>query len=358
MTESERTHQSLIAHYKDYPKLQIADLFKYLFQSAFGCEHLVSSQKDAVEYIKSEHAQMKKGDRALTERLDGDYSRVDLAFLDGGLSAETLGRLFFLSAKKEVSGREELKEKLSVALTLAESGELPFPVTELRGAIDEWQKNDYCAVRHSETFRQAYAPAYRVVANKYARFLPVFSKIDAAMKKGSAIIAIEGGSASGKTTLAGILSEVYDCNVFHMDDFFLRPEQRTPQRFAEVGGNVDRERFLEEVLTPLSQNKTVQYRRFDCSTQVIEPPVAVEPKALTIIEGAYSIHPELSPYYDLSVFLDISPEYQRGRILKRNSPQFAERFFGEWIPLELKYFSETKARDRCDIVLDIDEIML
>ena len=263
-----------------------------------------------------------------------------------------------MSAKKEASGREELKEKLSVALTLAESGELPFPVTELRGAINEWQKNDYCAVRHSETFRQAYAPAYRVVANKYARFLPVFSKIDAAMKKGSAIIAIEGGSASGKTTLAGILSEVYDCNVFHMDDFFLRPEQRTPQRFAELGGNVDRERFLEEVLTPLSQNKTVQYRRFDCSTQVIEPPVAVEPKALTIIEGAYSIHPELSPYYDLSVFLDISPEYQRERILKRNSPQFAERFFGEWIPLELKYFSETKARERCDIVLDIDEIML
>ena len=33
-----------------------------------------------------------------------------------------------------------------------------------------------------------------------------------------------------------------------MDDFFLRPEQRRPERFAEPGGNVDRERFAAEVL--------------------------------------------------------------------------------------------------------------
>ena len=143
-----------------------------------------------------------------------------------------------------------------------------------------------------------------------------------------------------------------------MDDFFLRPEQRTSERYAEVGGNVDRERFLDEVLKPTRENKTVEYRRFDCSTQVLEPPVRIEPKALTVIEGAYSMHTELSSYYDLSVFLDISPEYQRERILKRNSPQLAERFFGEWIPLELKYFSGMSVKERCDISFDIDEIML
>ena len=59
------------------------------------------------------------------------------------------------------------------------------------------------------------------------------------------IVAIDGKCTSGKTTLAGRLAEIYDCNVFHMDDFFLRPEQRTAERFAEVGGNVDYERFQE-----------------------------------------------------------------------------------------------------------------
>ena len=57
-----------------------------------------------------------------------------------------------------------------------------------------------------------------------------------------------------------------------MDDFFLRPEQRTPERYAEPGGNVDRERFLAEVLIPLRAGETVQYRRFDCSTFTVLPP--------------------------------------------------------------------------------------
>ena len=124
MTESERTRKCLTEHYKDYPRLQTADLFQYLFQSALGCEHLVTSENDAVEYIKREYAQMKEGGKAFAERLDGDYSRVSLSCLDGGMSAETLGRLFFLSAKKEPLGRESLKEKLSVALAMAKGGEI------------------------------------------------------------------------------------------------------------------------------------------------------------------------------------------------------------------------------------------
>ena len=117
------------------------------------------------------------------------------------------------------------------------------------------------------------------------------------------IIGVAGGTGSGKTTLAEKLSRIYDCNVFHMDDFFLRPEQRTPERFAEAGGNVDRERFLSEVLTPLSEGRAVEYSRFNCSTQKLEAPVTVEQKPLTIVEGAYSMHPELARFYDLSVFL-------------------------------------------------------
>ena len=61
------------------------------------------------------------------------------------------------------------------------------------------------------------------------------------------------------------------------------------------------------------------------------------------------MHPAFSGYYDLSVFLDVSPELQRERILKRNSPKLAERFFSEWIPLESVYFSEMNVKSRCDL---------
>ena len=58
---------------------------------------------------------------------------------------------------------------------------------------------------------------------------------------------------------------------------------------------------------------------------------------VNIIEGAYSMHPTLAGYYDFSVFLDIEPKLQVLRIKKRNSPEMAERFFEEWIPLEQRY---------------------
>lgn len=191
--------------------------------------------------------------------------------------------------------------------------------------------------------------------NRYVTFLPLFAEIDKALTKGPFTVAIEGGSASGKSTLADILTSLYDCNIFHMDDFFLRPEQRTPERYAEIGGNVDRERFLSEVLLPHSRGEAVVYRRFDCSTFTVCPPIKVTPKKLTVIEGAYSMHPELEEYYDFSVFLDITPELQRERILKRNSPMMAERFFTEWLPFELQYFEKMQVKERCDLIIRIDK---
>lgn len=67
-------------------------------------------------------------------------------------------------------------------------------------------------------------------------------------KKNRLLIAIDGMSGAGKTTLAEQLAERLDANVFHMDDFFLRPEQRTEERSREIGGNVDYERFHNEIL--------------------------------------------------------------------------------------------------------------
>ena len=156
-------------------------------------------------------------------------------------------------------------------------------------------------------------------------------------EKNFVIVAIDGKCTSGKTTLASQLAEIYDCNVFHMDDFFLRPEQRTPERFAEVGGNVDYERFHEEVLLPLKSGKAFSYRPFDCSTFTLSAPVTVAPKKLNIIEGTYSHHPYFGNPYDLKILLTVGEEIQRQRILER--PAFLhKRFFEEWIPMENRYF--------------------
>ena len=157
-------------------------------------------------------------------------------------------------------------------------------------------------------------------------------------EKNFIIVAIDGKCTSGKTTLASKLAEIYDCNVFHMDDFFLRPEQRTAERFAQVGGNVDYERFREEVLLPLKSGRAFSYRPFDCSTFTLAAPVAVTPKKLNIIEGTYSHHPYFGDPYDLKILLTVDEKTQRQRILER-PPFLHKRFFEEWIPMENRYFN-------------------
>ena len=167
-------------------------------------------------------------------------------------------------------------------------------------------------------------------------------------EKDFVIIAIDGKCTSGKTTLAARLAEIYDCNVFHMDDFFLRPAQRTPARFAEVGGNVDYERFHEEVLLPLLSGRGFSYRPFDCKTFTLRAPVPVTPRRLNIIEGTYSMHPYFGDPYDLRILLTVEDETQRQRILQR-PPFLHKRFFEEWIPMENRYFAAL-IRDDCIIL--------
>ena len=251
---------------------------------------------------------------------------------------------------------EKLREKLEVALELVREGIIQLDRKDFEKKLDEWRAAGCPAIHHSDVFRSEYQPAYRVIADKYVAFLPLFESIDRLCReKARVVVAIEGGSASGKSTLAEMLSEIYDCNLFHMDDFFLRPEQRTPERLSEIGGNIDRERFATEILLPLERNKAVCFRRFDCGTQTLGEPIEIAPKPLTVVEGVYSTHPYLSRYYDLALFLDIAPDLQRKRIEARNTPFFAKRFFEEWIPLEERYFEGADVKARADMIIPVKE---
>ena len=339
-----------IEHFERYPEMEARDLFKLLYQYAFGCEHMATELEEAVSKIETEHGEIKTGTPREVEPL-GDYCRVGLACLDRGLSSRTLGRLFCLSAVSDESGEKKLAEGVGSLTSLSAAGLLPFCQRDLSAELYGWESAGFPPVRHSDKYREAYSPSYRVIARKYAAILPLLARIDSMLELGEVRLAIEGGSASGKSTLGRMLEDIYGCTLFHMDDFFLPPEMRTRERLEEPGGNVHRERFLSEVLMPLSRGETVEYRRFDCSRLEIMPPVKKLPGRLTVTEGAYSMHPELAGYYNLSVFMEVDPELQRRRILARNSPDIAARHFSSWIPMEDRYFQAFGIKGICDLVI-------
>jgi len=136
-----------------------------------------------------------------------------------------------------------------------------------------------------------------------------------------------------------------------MDDFFLPPEKRTQARLSEPGGNVDYERFADEVLPGLNAGAFC-YGVFDCSVMRVTEQAAVPAAPWRIVEGSYSHHPHFGDYAALRVCLTVDPTEQLRRIRLRNGDEMAEMFKNRWIPMEEHYFDAFRIRDKADIVLE------
>lgn len=179
---------------------------------------------------------------------------------------------------------------------------------------------------------------------------------NASPEKAPLLAAVDGRCGAGKTTLAAFLQEKFGWSVLHMDHFFLRPEQRTKDRLDMPGGNVDYERFLEEVLIPLEKGaRDITYRPFDCHRQEMAEPVPVTPAKVCLAEGSYSCHPALWKRYDFHVFLTIDGEEQMRRIVGRNGTEDAKMFRERWIPMEESYFAAYRVEERCELILETGE---
>ncbi len=284
-------------------------------------------------------------DSPALEPIGGGLMRLNLRALSAlGLRAETVCGLFLQTCPPR-NGAEE-----ALASALSQLSEL---LPGARPEIDAYRAAGCPAVHHSERYRRAYRPAYRLVPEAASAFLSLFQRIDALLaEKPFVRVAIDGNCASGKSTLGALLQEVYGANLFHMDDYFLPFACKTPERLAEPGGNVDYERFREEV-AGREPGSAIRWRPFDCAAQALGAWQTAGPKPLTVVEGSYSLHPTLRGAYDLKVFLAIDPERQSARILARNGAEKHRRFIEEWIPLENAYFSALDIRSLCDLAFDV-----
>ena len=171
-------------------------------------------------------------------------------------------------------------------------------------------------------------------------------------EKEKLIVALDGMSCSGKTTWAAELTARFSGSVVHMDDFFLPADRFTEEMQALPGGNMDRDRFRQEVLTPLSAGADFAYAPFSCRDQALLPEKVRVSGRLIVVEGAYALLPTWGKYYDLALFLQVSMEEQQGRLLLRNGAKGMVPFLTRWIPREESYFAACDVRARCDAVVD------
>lgn len=154
----------LLTHAARYPLMEPTDAVKLLYQSAFGGGHLIRDEEKCLEFLKSEYASvLQNPGTPLLENIGNHFFRINLAALDAGsLTPEELGHAFIRSSRHSGS-MDSFQEMLSCLMELTCAGQMPFPPEALEHYLSDYKKAGFPPVSHSETYRSAYHPAYRVV---------------------------------------------------------------------------------------------------------------------------------------------------------------------------------------------------
>lgn len=175
MEKREAIEALLMEHFERRPQMRATDVYKLLFQGAFGVGHIIS--EGAWKRLQEEVESLDIDDHPtepLIERIsvDGSMVRVNLRpYLRRGFP---LDRLY--EAMEETSKDRGFPEKFlfawSVFHEFASSGAMKVDGEELASLHRDLQKKGPRPHHHSEHYRVAYYPAYRVVKREALERIP------------------------------------------------------------------------------------------------------------------------------------------------------------------------------------------
>lgn len=166
------------------------------------------------------------------------------------------------------------------------------------------------------------------------------------------IVAIDGAGGAGKSTLArGIYDALPGCvSIIRCDDFYgpLSGATLSPQEAYE--NYFDWRRLRDEALIPLRNGQPARYQRYDWSTDRLAEWIDVEPREITMVEGVFSMRPELRAMINVAIFIE-TPRHERvRRMLARPQPNTA--WMDQWMAAEDWYLEHVASQHRADLVIE------
>ena len=161
----------LLTHAKKYPLLQPSDIVKLCYQSEFGVAHFV--KKDCLADIEKEYASaVKDGAEDKFTDIGNGYVRVSLKALkkeDLPRLAEAFEKTSLLRSGSVGSFAALLDESLQIVNE--NEGSFSFSAHDYASFLREYERLSFPPIRHSETYRSAYRPSYRVIKSDYVNLL-------------------------------------------------------------------------------------------------------------------------------------------------------------------------------------------
>lgn len=167
-----RWEELLEAHLLRYPRMVAQDAYKLLFHATLGAEHAAPTPEGALAWLREElHAMGGGPDEPLVDTLGAGsrLARIHLRpFQASQGDPDQLAAAFVRTAALPLD-TTALTCALGTMRSMAEAGRLPWTAVEVADYLDARRREGYPAVHHSSAFRDAYRPAYRVIA---LEFLP------------------------------------------------------------------------------------------------------------------------------------------------------------------------------------------
>lgn len=128
------------------------------------------------------------------------------------------------------------------------------------------------------------------------------------------IIAVAGGSCSGKTSFAKRLSERYGTAILSMDDYY---------RGISHGKNFDVPSaidllLLRKHLRQLSSGRKIMKPVYDFSKHTRKGYETFGPARIVVLEGIFALHKSLAGCSDIRVFINAGSRVRLARRIKRD----------------------------------------
>lgn len=180
------------------------------------------------------------------------------------------------------------------------------------------------------------------------------------------IVALDGPSGGGKSTIASGLAPLLSATVVPSDDFFAaqitRAEWEGRTAIERARDAIDWVRLRQLVLEPLLAGRQAVWHPFDFaagertdgSYGTADWSERRDPARVILVEGAYSTGPELVDLIDLSILIDAPEVVRRARLEARESAAFLGAWHERWDSAEAYYFRHVRPASWFDVVVDTE----
>jgi uridine kinase len=182
-------------------------------------------------------------------------------------------------------------------------------------------------------------------------------------KRSRCVIALDGGSGAGKSTIAVELARALGAVIVPQDDFYAAYVShrewhvRSPAECAR--DVIDWRRLRRDALEPLRAGSAARWQLIDFAAGVradgtytmSERYAELPPSTAIVLDGAYSASPAIADLVDIAVLVDVPIAERRRRLDAREDAVFLRDWHARWDPVEDFYFTHVRPKRSFDFVL-------